>query len=66
MDPSGRYFFLKIHLQLIGFAPLGKSTKVQVLFFSIDSISVLIPLSHYFTLGALVASKKLVGSFSTR
>jgi len=42
-------------------APLGKSTKVQVLFFSINSILVLIALSHYFASGALVTSRKLVG-----
>jgi len=62
MDPSGWYFFLKDP----GFAPLEKSTKVQVLFFWIDSISVLMALSHYFASGTLVASRKLVGSFSTR
>jgi hypothetical protein len=42
IDPSGLYFLLKIHLQPIGFDPGGKSTKIQVLFFSIESISVLI------------------------
>jgi len=65
MNPSGWYFFLKIHLQPMGFALLGKFTKVQVLFFLIDSISILIALSYYFASGALVASKKIVGSFST-
>ena len=50
----------------MGFAPLGKSTKVQFLFFLIDSISVLKALLHYFASGALVAYKNLVRSFSTR
>jgi len=45
IDPSRWYFFLKIQLQPIGFASLGKSTKVQVLFFLMESISVLMALS---------------------
>jgi len=50
MDPLGWYFFLKIH----------------VLFFLIESSSVLMALSQYLASGALLASKKLIGSFSTR
>ena len=66
IDPSGWYFFLKIHLQPIGFAPLGTFTKVQVLFFLIESISVLMALSQCLASGALIASEKLNGSFPTR
>jgi len=42
MEPSGKYYFLKIHLQPVGFAPLGKSTKIHVWFLEIESISTLI------------------------
>jgi len=65
-DPSRWYFFLKIHLQPIGFALLGKSTKVQALFFLIKSISVLMALSQCFASEALIASEKLNGSFPTK
>ena len=50
----------------MGFAPLGRYTKVQVLFFLIESILVLMALSQSLALRVLVASKKLIGSFSTR
>jgi len=53
MDTSGWYFFLKIHLQPMGFAPLGKSTKVLVLFFLIESNSILMALSQCLASGAL-------------
>jgi len=66
MDPSRWYFFLNIHLQPMGFALLGRSTKVHVLFFLIESSSVLMALSQCLASGALLASKKLIGSFSTR
>ena len=46
IDPSGWYFFLKIHLQPMSFTPLGRSTKVHVLFFLIESSSVLMALSQ--------------------
>jgi len=65
MDPSGWYFFLKIHLQPMSFAPLGRSTKGHVLFFLIESSSVLMALSQCLASRALVAFKKLIGSFST-
>jgi len=65
MDPLGWYFFLKIHLQLMGFASLVKSTEVQVLFFLIESISVLMALSQCLAFGALVVSKNLIGSLLT-
>ena len=42
MDPSGISFFLKIHLQPIGFVPGGKSVKIHVLFFIIELISIFI------------------------
>ena len=58
IDPSGWYFFLKIHLQPIDFAPLGKSTTVQVLFFLTESISVLVAFSKCFALGVLIAFEK--------
>jgi len=50
----------------MGFAPLGRSTKVHVLFFLIESSLVLMALSQCLASGALVASIKLIGSFSTR
>jgi len=66
MDTSGWYFYLKIHFQPISFAPLGKYTKIQVLFFLIDSILVLMALTQCFTAGTLVSFKKLKGSFPIR
>jgi len=42
IDPSGLSFLLKIHLQPIGFAPGGRSVKIHVLFFIIESISIFI------------------------
>ena len=45
IDPSRLYFFLKIHVHPIGFAPWGRSTKVHVSFFLIESIFILITCS---------------------
>ena len=56
MDPLGWHFFLKIHLQPISFTPLDRSTKVHVLFFLIESSSVLMALSQCLTSGALKIS----------
>jgi len=59
-------FFLKIHLEPMNFAPLGRYTKVQILFFLIESISLLMALFQSVASRALIASKKLIGSFSTK
>jgi len=66
IDPSGLYFILKIHLHPIGLAPLCKSMKVHVLFFLIESISILMACSERFASKELIASEKLKGLSSTR
>ena len=66
IKPLERYFLLKIHLQPIVLAPGGKSTKIQVLFCSIESISVLIASFQNKESEEETASEKFKGSFSTR
>jgi hypothetical protein len=66
VEPLGKYFLLKIHLQPIGFARRGKSTISQVRFCKSELISTFIASFQNKESEKEIALEYAIGSSSTR